>query len=265
MLMMAKDPVHFEGHYNMRHDAFVKFLAVGVLIFVGIVTDSSGAETAQVAAGEYAPFVSEKLPQNGVTSAIVTAAFNSQKVDVKYAFLPWKRGYLNTGRGDYVGTFPYLKTAEREADFIYSEPIFTDRFRMFVNNKDAKKIDWNGSTICVPIGYDTTQIEGFTSANKIFIEKPPEITNCFNMLAAGRVSMVWASELVGKDTAKNLFHGKANVTALDLGLVSENKYYFIVSKSLPNAANWISRFDDGLKTIQKNGTLQKILTQFSVQ
>jgi polar amino acid transport system substrate-binding protein len=249
----------------MRTAVFFTILARVILSLVGIVSVSVWAETAKIAAGEYAPFVSQKLPQNGVTAAIVTAALKSQNVDAKYDFLPWKRGYIDTSRGDFLGTFPYLKTEEREATFFYSESIFTDRFRMFVNKKDAKNSDWKGATICVPIGYDTTQIEGFTSSNKMYVERPPEISDCFKMLAIDRVKLIWASELVGMDIAKNLLGSKANVVALDLGLLSESKYYFIVSKSLPNAAEWISRFDAGLKIIQKNGTYQKILTQFSVQ
>jgi len=226
---------------------------------------SALAETAKIAAGEYAPFVSQQLPEDGVTAAIVTAAFKTQGVTAQYVYLPWKRGLVETGNGAFVGTFPYLKTPEREVQFLYSEPIFTDSFRLLALKTDAKTRDWKGAAICVPLGYDTTQIESFVASNTISIERPTEISHCIKMLNAGRVKAVWASELVGMGAAKNELGSKADIEALDIGFKVDTKYYFIVAKSLPNASKWAGQFNAGLKEIQKNGSYKKILERFSVQ
>lgn len=220
------------------------------------------AESVTLAVGEYSPFVSQQLPEFGVTAAIVAAAFKAQGVDVRYAFLPWKRGYHEALGGKYQGTFPYLKTPEREGAFLYSQAIYTDHFRLFVRQSQQGQRDWVNKRVCVPLGYDTTQIQAFTDANQIALERPTDIGNCFNMLERGRVHAVWVSELVAADTTRALFGAQAKTYPLDLSLVDENQYYFIVSKTLPEASSWMARFDAGLKQIRSNGTYKKILQRF---
>lgn len=219
-------------------------------------------QTASIATGEYSPFVAQRLPQHGVTAAIVTAAFKAQGTAVTYDFLPWKRGYHQTLLGSYVASFPYLKTQEREELFLYSDPIYTDRFRLFVRKSQREQRDWVGKRVCIPLGYDTTQIQVFSSANAIALERPTEIGNCFQMLERERVDAVWVSELVAADTVRALFGLSAQTYALDIDLVVENHYYLIVSKTLPDAGAWVSRFNAGLKQIRDNGSYKKIAKQF---
>jgi len=242
----------------------LKLPPIGFLagIALALLPASTHAESAKVAAGEYAPFVTQQLPEDGVTAAIITAALKTQGVNVSYDFLPWKRGYYEAELGKYIGTFPYLKTAERELAFLYSEPIYADQFRLFVRKSEEKERGWLNKSVCIPLGYDTSKIEKFTTENKMTLERPSEITNCFNMLDAGRVDAVWASELVGAETAKTLFGKNSRVHPLDLILEGNTKYYFIVSKRVPDADKWLARFNTGLKQIQKDGTYKKILVRF---
>lgn len=220
------------------------------------------AQTIAIAAGEYSPFVAQQLPQYGVTAAIVTAAFKSQGIQVRYDFLPWKRGYHETQVGRYVATFPYLKTPEREHLFLYSDPIYTDRFRLFVRKSQLRQTEWTKKRLCIPLGYDTTQIESFTSANEVTLERPSEIGNCFQMLERERVDAIWVSELVAADTVRALFGPAAQTSALNIHIGDENHYYLIVSKALPGADAWMSKFNAGLKQIRGNGSYKKIVEQF---
>ena len=234
--------------------------AIATIFFSGTVL----AQTPTLAIGEYSPFVAQQLPEYGVTAAIVSAAFNAQGIDVQYDFLPWKRGYTQTLNGKYVGTFPYLKTPERESSFLYSEPIFTDRFRLFVLQPQQNQSNWYNKRVCIPLGYDTTQIQAFTSANQITFEQPPDIANCFKMLKRNRVDAVWVSELVAADTNRELFGADAKTYPCNVNLLDESKYYFIVSKTLSQANQWMSRFDEGLKKIRKNGRYAEILRRFGM-
>ena len=240
-----------------------KGLAVQLaLLAAGLCPCGVRAELAVMATGEYSPFVSQHLQDFGVTAAIVSAAFKTQGVDVKYEFLPWKRGYNDALLGKHVGTFPYLKTPEREAEFFYSEAFFTDHFRLFVRRAQQGQRDWANKRVCIPLGYDTTQIQFFTDANQITLERPSDIGNCFQMLERERVDAVWVSELVAIDTVRALFGATAKTYPLDMSLVDEVQYYFIVSKTLPHGSHWMARFDAGLKHIRKNGTYKKILRRF---
>jgi polar amino acid transport system substrate-binding protein len=247
-----------------RGSARVKASRVWCLVwaFLGLAPAPAQAQPIAVAAGEYSPFVAQQLPQFGVTAAIVTAAFESQGVPVRYDFLPWKRGYHETQLGRYVATFPYLKTPERESLFLYSEPIYTDRFRLFVRKSQLRQTEWSKKRLCIPLGYDTTQIQGFTGANDVTLERPPEISNCFQMLERERVDAIWVSELVAADTVRSLFGPTAQTNALNIHVGDESHYYLIVSKALPDANAWVSKFNAGLKHIRGNGSYQKIVQRF---
>ena len=245
---------------NGKAKAFRMWLAV--LVCCCGCSVQARSQTIAVAAGEYAPFVGQKQSQYGVTAAIVTAAFKSQGVRVQYDFLPWKRGYHETQLGRYAATFPYLKTPDRESLFLYSEPIYTDRFRLFVRKSQKGQTDWTKKRLCIPLGYDTTQIQGFTSANGVTLERPPEISNCFQMLVHERADAIWVSELVAADTVRTLFGPAAQTHALNIHVGNENHYYLIVSKTLPGADAWVSKFNAGLKQIRANGSYQKIVEQF---
>lgn len=235
-----------------------------VCLAIGFCCAGAWAESVALAAGDYPPFVGEKLPDGGVTAAIVKAAFKRQGVDTALAFRPWKRGFVETRQGRFVGTFPYLRTPEREVEFLYSRPIYTDQFRLFVRRDDTVESDWRNRRICVPLGYDTSQIAGFTQAHAIHIEVPPDVSHCFKMLNGGRVDAVWVSALVGAETIASTLGQGAKVRRLDLTLVGPVHYYLIVSRSLPNARAWVERFDQGLQQIHSDGTFQRIVKRYNI-
>lgn len=244
-------------------------LVVGLLGLLGLLTGARGATnagTVQLATGEYLPLVGEQLPQGGVTAAIVRAAFKTQGVDTEHVFLPWKRGLLETGGSKYLGTFPYLKTAEREVEFLYSQPIYADHFRLFARKDTQRPRDWYPKVLCIPLGYDTTQVQPFTQQHRIRLEHPPEIDHCFKMLQVGRVDAVWVSQLVGSETRHRLFGKNSDIEALNLklNLVGSTDYFLILSRSHPDAQSWLQRFDAGLKRIKEDGTYQRILTRFKL-
>lgn len=223
---------------------------------------SAWAGTVALATGEYPPFVSEQLPEGGVTAVIVRAAFKTQGFDTQYAFLPWKRGMLETASSKFAGTFPYLKTPERETEFLYSRPIYADRFRMFVRKTAGLPVRWNQKLLCIPLGYDTTQVQSFVQEHQMRLAQPPEINHCFKMLQVGRVDAVWVSQLVGWATRNQLFGKNSGIEAMDLNLVGSTDYFLIVSRKYPDAQSWLDRFNAGLKRIKDDGTYQRIVTRF---
>lgn len=221
------------------------------------------AETAQLTTGQYAPLIGEDEPEYGVTAAIVTAALKVSGIDTKLIFLPWRRGYFETEAGHYTGTFPYVKNQERVALFLFSEPFFADRIRLFARDGTNKDQDWNGKSVCVPKGYDITHMKSFRSQYAIRLENPSEMKNCFLMLKQGHVDAVWSSELVGVNAIKSIYHAK--ISTLDIDVANDVGYCLIVSRKLPDGEKWIKLFDYGLAQIKKDGTYKKILARFGLK
>ena len=85
---------------------------------------ASAAPVQLVTGDDYAPFTDRELPQGGMLTELVQQALLQAGHQPKLSWLPWKRGYQATLRGQFDVTFPYLKTAEREADYLFSAPLY---------------------------------------------------------------------------------------------------------------------------------------------
>ena len=52
-------------------------------------------------------------------------------------FLPWARGYLGVEKQHFEATFPYVFTPERDALFIYSNPLVQTQVTVFTRKNIA--------------------------------------------------------------------------------------------------------------------------------
>ena len=218
-----------------------------------------GAQALSLATGEYAPFVSQDLPGGGVLSRIVVAAFKSQGSDVTLTYLPWQRGYDATRKGNFQGTYPYVKNAERQADFLFSGPIFVDIIRLFGLAALPRDTSWTDKLICVPLGFAIQQIQPFAQAHGARLERPSSMVHCFQLLQRGRVQGVWSSEAVAEHETRSLRAQGLQYRALMLDVDYPVEYFLIVPKRQNGAVEMLDRFNAGLNALRKSGAYRKIV------
>ena len=72
---------------------------------------------------------------------VVRAALAEQGAAITLDWLPWNRGYLKAKRVEYDATFPYIRSAEREAEFFYSAPIYVAEPYIFSRAGDHIELD----------------------------------------------------------------------------------------------------------------------------
>jgi polar amino acid transport system substrate-binding protein len=214
--------------------------------------------TISLATGEYAPFSSSSEPGNGLISAVVSAAFETQGVTPKMAFLPWQRGYKETLAGNHVATFPYVQNQERIEAFWFSKPIYTDTIRLFAQEGTARDVQWNGKGIRVPFGYNTEHIQKFATEKQARLERPADMGNCFEMLQLGRVQAVWSSEAVAEAVTSPLRAKGLRYKPLMLPVDYQVEYFLIFPRTQADSKEWLSRFNAGLAMIQRNGTYARL-------
>lgn len=106
------------------------FLAFTFVLFILANTCYAAPKVVRLAMGEWPPMLSKSLPDNGEIAEKVSAAFNDKGIEVEYVFLPWKRAlqYAKQGEGDgqtIHGSMLWLKNAEREKYFFFSEPAYS--------------------------------------------------------------------------------------------------------------------------------------------
>ncbi len=77
-----------------------KYLFVKIFMLFSLSVPSAFAgEEIRLTTGEFPPFISENLKYYGPAPHIVTKAFASEGVSVKFRVFPWKRAYITAKRG----------------------------------------------------------------------------------------------------------------------------------------------------------------------
>ena len=119
-------------------------LLVGVTIFSFSFSFSFAwaKEPILIATGEYTPYTSQKLKSNGFVNHVISEAFKKEGYTVKFTYLPWKRGSVDTERGRYHATSYWFQSEDRRKTFYYSDPVITEKY-FFFHLKSNPIRDWS--------------------------------------------------------------------------------------------------------------------------
>ncbi len=219
-----------------------------------------------VTGNEYPPFTDENLPNGGMITEIVQTVFDHLGYAADITFAPWRRGYDETNAGRYAATFPYVKDQKRMQDFLYSDPIYTITDRFFVRQDFPRKFrtdeDLQGLTACKPLGYSLDEIKHLLAQDIITLTRATQMTNCFRMLARGRVDLLPINEHVGWSMIQELYgpEGRQKFHVLEK-LLKEHGLYLIISKTFPNGEVLMQTFNKGLQHLREDGTLDDIISR----
>ncbi len=153
------------------------------------------AETVALTTGQDdPPFTDSTRPDGGIATRLVLAVFHEMGYETKLDWLPWRRGYSLTKTGVYQASFPYLKTPERERDFIFSDVVFSDPSYLWTRAGDSLSAEdpdgFKGKTICAPQGYHTPLLDllrPMIARGEVLVERPDTPEKCVQMLAANHV------------------------------------------------------------------------------
>lgn len=240
--------------------------ALPALLIAVVLAGPQGASAAGVklATGNgYPPFAGEGLPEGGLATAIVRAAYAARDIPVEIAFLPWRRGYRMTGEGEFDGTFPYVETAERKAKFLYSDPIFVIRERPVVPADSDLRVDsfddLRGKRFCAPYDFALAPpIQEMTDAGTLDLVRPSKLTNCMEMLGRGRIDFLPLAEPIALRTALKALGSTRDIRMEPL-VIREHELALIFPKNQEGSAERLETFNAAIRTLHDSGEYQKIV------
>jgi polar amino acid transport system substrate-binding protein len=240
----------------------IMFASVYLLLIISCFSSFATEKTMHLVTGNnYPPFTDESLPQGGMITEIVELAFQEMGYQAIITFRPWKRGYEETKKGVFIGTFPYIKTEERQQEFYYSQPINTVYTRIFVTKQSSiKRIeDLPGQRICIPLGYGVSkEFDELLRKNAFKHDvNPVDLEGCLRMMLSGRKDFFIINEINGWMTIQNTFHTKEHFRALDM-IFEEETHHLIVPKAHPEGEKILEIFNQGLERMRHKGVLQEI-------
>lgn len=255
----------FDRH-STKTKAFL-CLWLGCRAFVGLAapSDSSSQTTIILTTGpDYYPLTDIRKPDGGRATRIVSAVFKSLGKDIAIDWLPWKRGYQMTKAGKYGATFPYLKTLEREREFLFSDVIAKEESLLWTRSGSPLNINdpstFKKAKLCAGVGYASVIEEILKSdinLKEVEIFRPQNRESCLLMLGAGRVDAISGlkDEIMPMVEANNLA-AKVTFSVKPIKTVS---FHLIAPKNDPDSRALITDFNKALRQIQADGTYQKLI------
>ena len=251
----------------MKLCLFSTSLALSLLLFLNS-SNMAFAQTANIAVGDWPPYISQDLKHNGVVSHIIKDVFAAMGMDASIKFMPWTRAYKHTAAGSFTATGVWMHKTEREKDFIYSDAILNEQFVFFHN----KSFDFNWSTIDDLYGMKMGGVMAYSygpeldkALEKGLIEmariKHPKQN--FKMLLRNRIQLNPMEINVGYSSLKKNFTLKeqAQITHHPKAFLN-NLSYVLFPKKIENSKELVKRFNNALAKIKASGQYEEYFKNF---
>jgi polar amino acid transport system substrate-binding protein len=225
------------------------------------------AENLRLVTGDgYAPFTGRELPAGGLLTQVVHAALERAGVDSTLEWQPWNRAYLKTLRGDYDATFPYVRTLEREQDYLYSAPLLMLEDHIFSRTDDpieqATAHTMQGRRACIPLGWQPPSvIQALLDQNVMSRHSPIGLKECALLVVIGRDDFFVADRRLG-ETALQLLDGRQQQVSRSHKMISSSSLHLIVPRNNPRGAAIIEVFNEGLASLRLSGGYQQVLESY---
>ncbi|MEH6343863.1 MAG: transporter substrate-binding domain-containing protein [Bermanella sp.] len=233
-----------------------------VLLSLGV----AAKDTVTIGSGEWIPLTGENIKHGGFCGHVVSEAFKLAGYDVQFNYAPWKRVITRLKQGVDDSSLCWIKNAEREEFFLYSDTIMVQK-KVFFHRKDFN-FDWNslddlgqykiGSVRGWSLGeeLDKAQKEG-----KINVNYTNSDVQNFKKLLLGRIDL-YPSELVVGYTTMQKITTPANMRLITNHKkpIIESSYYLILSKKIPKPRlnKLLIDFNRGLKLLKDSGQYEKM-------
>lgn len=241
-------------------------LLATVLLVTAALQPGHAADRLTLVTGEdYPPYVDAQEPGGGLAVQLVRQVATRMGVEVSLETAPWRRGYEDTLRGRYDATFPYVRTADRERDMLFSDPliqvrqvVFMAAARRFAYRDPA---DLKGRRICTPLGYASAiALQPMLDRGEVQPVTAPSAAACPGLLTADRADVFIQDQRIGAALVARAGLAR-DIVAVGEPPVGRTEIHLIVPRSRPDAAGLIARFNAALAQLRTSGDYDRLLTQ----
>lgn len=239
-------------------------IGIGIVLSLAVTTRADDSKNVRLATDPWAPFYSPELKDGGYITALVREAFKRSGYTLEVDFVPWKRAVVNSKDGRYDGLLGAFHTKEREAYYIYSEPVGSSSLVFFTRSDRQIRFD----TLKDLKNYQIGTIRGYTYFPEFddagYLNKQPvkDVIMNIKKLLKGRIDMFIDSRSVTLHVMEKSFPDqRVNVKILDPPL-KINNLYVPISKKSKNPRQIIDALNSGLQQIKKDGTFDKIVDSY---
>lgn len=246
----------------------LKKMSMGCIIALSLLfsplvqaNDASSQPDLQLSVGDWPPFLSENLPHQGVVAHLIKDIFADAGYNVTLNFLPWSRAYQDTANTRYAATAVWMYQSDREADFLYSDPVLDEQFVFFYRKDEL--FDWEsmadlqGKLIGGGLGYSYGPVFDQALEEGVFeLIRVNTVEQNLRMLAAGRTD-VFAEEMsVAYHTLQNKAPELADVITHHPEPFLVNQSYLLFPRQSADSEALMAVFNKHLAAFKQDGRYQ---------
>ncbi|MCP4135829.1 MAG: transporter substrate-binding domain-containing protein [bacterium] len=248
-----------------KKNSYPLFITVLILIFSNMVI-ANEKNVSLVTEPSWAPFYGKNLKNGGYLTEIIRQAFKVKGYNITVDWKPWKRAVVESEMGVYNGLLGTYYNKERAKKLAFSDPIDKDEIVFF--SKKGRGIKYKKLTDLEPYvigtGVGFTYTKEFDSAD--YLKKYPVVYTEQNIrkLLSNRIDLFVDSKKVVLHIIKKKL--PKHIGALEILTPELETQYFHIgfSKKNPHHKQLVKDFNQGLKIIKKNGTIDAIKKLYGI-
>jgi polar amino acid transport system substrate-binding protein len=238
-----------------------------IWLLIGLLFTSElwASQTIKISTSEWPPYISQKAPNHGYISQVITEAFQHVNIKVEFVFTPWARAYEEAKHGNVDATSTWYKDKKHASYFHFSAPLSEEKL-VFFRLKSEEPATWKSFSdfddlnIALTRSYTyTPELWHYAKNNNDRISIVTQDKQSFKMLLLGRVDLVPAQEIVGWHHLHTLF-AKEQVNRVEVLRPSLKIHtaHVLFPKVNENSEQLLEQFNKGLAILIKNGRLNQL-------
>lgn len=227
---------------------------------------SFGSKIVNIAVDEWPPYETASAEHYGGALRIITESFGLEGVDVGYVWMPWKRCLIMAASGEIDGAALSQRTAQREDNFYFSDPIMTVE-KVFFHMKSSEFIwknydDLKGLTVGIPRGnvygleFENAKKEGKFETEEVV----SQFEQNFKKLLYGRIHLFPAEKEAGYDYLRQHFSSQGHLFTHNPKSIQLVTYHLVLSKKIERNKQMIQHFNHGLRQLKRQGKDKRYLS-----
>lgn len=228
------------------------------ILLILIMTFSLNANTSvKLSTGEWFPYTTNNDDFKGVITEIIDSTFSHMEMKTNLSFESFDIAYKKTLEGQYIGSFPFFKTDQRNKEVLYSDPLFEVENVLFYNKNTMIEKSLKTQTIGYVKGYAYKNIKQEEFENYKMFENE---LDAFDMLNKGQISLLPSNKLVGIHIVKKYFNDfYSNIDILENNeYKSSNTLHLVLKKSEKNI-KLLKKFNTSLNELKNIGKYKEII------
>jgi polar amino acid transport system substrate-binding protein len=212
--------------------------------------------------GEWPPFESPSLPDQGPVPTLVREALAAGGTQVEFKSLPWWRMLHEVEAGHLDGALIWRDVGDRRATFLLSDPLFTSRITLFFRKNEVrpwkKLADLSALRIGATASYRyCAEFDQLEEQRRLRVERAAADELNFAKLEAGRIDAMIVDSDYGRWRIAQMGDA-ADKIAEDTHPVCTAPMYLLISRAVQYGPALTERFNAGLRQMKANGRYDQL-------